>query len=69
MTDWNDLSWNDFDPPADPTVPFFAPARKQPHNVQAPLDVNDWGKDAARMATITLRRPVRVAVHAEMMLP
>jgi len=69
VTDWNDLSWEDFDLPADPTVPFFAPVRKQPHNVQAPLDLNDWGKDAARMAVITLRRPVRVAIHAEMMLP
>lgn len=69
VSDWNDLSWNDFDLPADPTTPFFAPAGHQPHNVQAPLDVNDWGKDAARMAMITLRRPVRVAVHAEMMLP
>ena len=53
----------------DPTTPFFAPAGHQPHNVQPPLVVTDWGKDAARMAMITLRRPVRVAVHAEMMLP
>ena len=69
VSDWAYLSWNDFDLPLDPATPFFAPAGHQPHNVQAPLDVNDWGKDSAHMAVITLRRPVRVAVHAEMMLP
>jgi len=69
FTDWNDLSWNDFDLPSDPTVPFFAPARTQPHNVTPPLNASDWGKDSAHMAVITLRRPVRVAVHAEMMIP
>jgi hypothetical protein len=69
VTDWNDLSWLDFELPADPTVPFFVPARTPPHNVQSPLNVGDWGKDAARMAVITLRRPIRVAVHGSLLLP
>ena len=30
---------------------------------------NKWGADAAQLAFIALRRPVRVAVHAETMLP
>lgn len=82
VKEWNDLSWANF--AADKGVLDaleFAPAKTAPAKLQItsnadnPGDVNNhWSDaatltDAAQVAYITLRRPARVAIHAEMMLP
>jgi hypothetical protein len=74
---WNDLSWANFGsasflPAATQPQPAVIPALQPPP--PAPPDNpgdpdNRWGKDAAQTAFILLRRPVRVAVHASLMLP
>lgn len=77
VTEWNDLSWQSFDfPPASPGSPVFARSTVQPTGVAIarhddnPQDPdNSWGEDAAQTAYITYRRPVRVLVHADTMLP
>ncbi len=60
----------------DYALPAFLPVGVQPHGVNivaGPDNQNDknnaWGKDSAQTAYITLRRPFRIAVHAETMLP
>jgi hypothetical protein len=77
VDEWDRLTWTNFAPtPAAFDALLFAPANTQPQNVaivqkpENPGDLNNhWGTDAAQMAFITFRRPVRVAVHAETMLP
>jgi hypothetical protein len=77
VTEWNQLSWANFTfPPATPQSPVYALARVQPTGVNLqrhadnPQDPdNRWGVDSAQTAFITYRRPARVAVHADMMLP
>jgi hypothetical protein len=66
VTAWSQLSWSNFDASAE-----FVPAATQPApvNVSAGPDKDyAWGTDAAEMAYITMRRPVRIAVHAETMI-
>ena len=77
VREWNQLSWANFSfPPAAPQSPVYALARVQPTgvNIQRHADNpqdpdNRWGVDSAQTAFITYRRPARVAVHADMMLP
>jgi hypothetical protein len=77
VKEWNDLSWANFAPtPAALDALGFAPASAQPQNVSIVVGPdnpgdggNHWGADAAQTAFITFRRPVRVAIHAETMLP
>ncbi len=82
IKEWNDISWASF--ATDKTALEaleFAPAKSAPVNQQItsnadnPNDVfNHWSDettltDSAQVAYVTLRRPARVAIHAEMMLP
>lgn len=75
--EWNDLSWANFNfPPAAGGAPVFALARINPTGVSIqtladnPQDkANAWGRDSAQIAFIAFRRPIRVAVHAHLMLP
>lgn len=77
VPEWNQLSWANFAPTAAALdALMFAPVGLQPQNVsliQGPDNPGDrnnhWGTDAAQMAFIAFRRPVRVAIHAETMLP
>jgi hypothetical protein len=82
VKEWNDLSWANFAANEQALGALtFASALQQPSNLQitvGPDNADDasnrWtdasGRtDAAQVAYITLRRPVRVAIHAELMLP
>src|SRR5205814_10478182 len=81
IPEWSKLSWGHFAADQDALDKLsFAPATVQPTPVAIeeappgdpdnPGDAsNAWGQDAAQTAFITLRRPARVAIHAEMMLP
>ena len=80
VTEWNDLTWGHLAADADGFAQLrYARASAPLHgavvpatnpNGENPGDVdNHWGADAAQIAFITMRRPVRVAIHAEMMLP
>ncbi len=81
VKEWNDLSWANFAASkADLDKLAFAPVTVQPGNLQLANQVVDgvlvnpgdtkmtWGSDAAEMAFIALRRPVRIGVHASLML-
>lgn len=56
-------------------LPDFVPPTTPPSDVQVSIaneqnDVNvNWGQDAAQTAYILLRRPFRILVHAQRMLP
>lgn len=80
VKEWNDLTWGHLATDAGALAQLrYAKASAPLHGTiglttnpdgENPGDVdNHWGTDAAQMAFITMRRPVRVAIHAEMMLP
>jgi hypothetical protein len=81
VKEWGKLSWGHFAADAQGlAVLEFAPATAQPTPVaiaespagdpENPGDAsNKWGQDAAQTAFVALSRPVRVAIHAEMMIP
>jgi hypothetical protein len=73
---WAELSWDDFAFTAGPGGQVFAQPTTPPQHVELVITpdnsrdaANAWGVDAAQTAYITLRRPVRIAVHADLMLP
>jgi hypothetical protein len=81
VKEWNDLSWANFAATKAALDKLaFAPAAIQPSNLALANQVVDgvivnpgditmnWGKDAAQTAFIALRRPVRIAIHASLML-
>jgi hypothetical protein len=59
---WNDLSWADITPAGDFLNPAAAPRFKA-------LEPVAWGQNAAAMAFILMRRPIRVAMHGAALLP
>jgi hypothetical protein len=63
VSDWNDLSWSNF--AADPTTLVNAPVTA-PTSLEAGLT---WPTHSAGIASATMRRPVRVGIHASVMLP
>jgi len=79
VSEWNDLTWANLAADAaafaklehaSPAPLFGSVTPKLNPDGENPGDPdNHWGTDAAQMAFITMRRPVRVAVHAETMLP
>jgi hypothetical protein len=78
VTEWNDLEWTNFaTDQASLDALAFAPAATAPKRVGIQEDPNQnpgdghnaWGLDSAQTAFITLRRPVRVGIHARSMLP
>lgn len=72
ITQWADISWSNF-----PGAKFAPLGNNAPvsglnlviNNDNKNDQNNSWGINAAQTAYITMRRPARVAVHAEMMLP
>ena len=75
VSTWNDLSWANFATTGEQSNLQFAPINKQPQGVaitgKHPNEddlKNSWSVNAAQTAYITYRRPVRIAVHAEVML-
>ena len=73
---WADLSWADFAFAAGPGGVVFAQPGTAPQQVDLVITpdnsrdgANAWGTDAAQTAYIALRRPARIAVHADLMLP
>jgi hypothetical protein len=58
---WNDLSWVDFPPDQN----FLNPAATVPTPSGETIA---WGQNAAALAYILMRRPVRVALHGQAML-
>jgi hypothetical protein len=70
---WDDLCWNNFDPPlmfintavfptaTPPSPSLFAQLKTQPERDQ-------WGRNAADMAFVLYQKPVMIAVHAKEML-
>jgi hypothetical protein len=78
VSEWNDLAWTNFAADqASLDALAFAPAATAPQRVAIQVDPsqnpgddqNEWGLDSAQTAFITLRRPVRVGIHARSMLP
>ncbi len=78
VTEWNDLAWTNFaSDQASLDALAFAPVATPPQRVGIQEDPNrnpgdgnnTWGLDSAQTAFITLRRPVRVGIHARSMLP
>lgn len=77
---WDQLSWANFAPTAGDLkkIVFLSPAAK-PQVVPDPMPenpnvnpgdgANHWGRDSAQTAYIALVRPVRIAIHADLMLP
>lgn len=61
---WSELAWADVAPTPAGYLPVGAAGSRT-----VPAGGPVWGATAAHMAHITLRRPVRVAVHAGAMLP
>jgi hypothetical protein len=74
---WADLAWSDFAfTPAGPGAPVFAQTSVLPQNVNLVIGPdnaedgnNAWGTDSAQTGYITFRRPARIAIHADLMLP
>ena len=73
---WAELSWDDFAFTAGPGGEVFAQPGTPPQHVALVITpdnsrdaANAWGVDAAQTAYITVRRPARIAVHADLMLP
>jgi hypothetical protein len=80
MAQWNDLSWAHMavDETAlhqlqqlrpTPMIGGANPPSALPNGTNPEDPQNRWASDAAQIAYALLRRPVRIAVHAEMMLP
>jgi hypothetical protein len=77
VTTWADLAWSDFAFTASTDgAPIFAQMNVSPQNVNlviGPDNADDgnnaWGKDGAQTAYITFRRPARIVIHADLMLP
>jgi hypothetical protein len=74
---WADLAWSDFAfTPSAAGAPIFAQTSVDPQNVNLQIGAdnaddgnNAWGADSAQTAYITFRRPARIAIHADLMLP
>ena len=60
---WNDIGWTDVAAPNG-----YVDAAQAP---PAPADAGGltWGADAAHMAGICLQRPIRLSIHASLLLP
>jgi hypothetical protein len=80
MAQWSDLSWAHMaaDATALQSLPQLRPTPMTggsnppsalPDGTNPEDPHNHWADDAAQIAYTLLRRPVRIAVHAEMMLP
>jgi len=70
-TKWNDLTWGHLANEADfasMTTISLAGSLPDTTQIQQPPGVA-WGSNGAHMAFITLQRPVRVVIHARLMLP
>ena len=64
-TDGSPVSWQCF-----PSGFATVAAQSAPAGVSPPPPLpSGWGSDAATMASMTFRDPVRVAIHADLMLP
>lgn len=71
-TGWDDLSWGDLvaneaDYAALTHIDLTSP-RPDTRRITAPPGVA-WGRNAAQMAYITMQKPMRIAIHADDMLP
>jgi len=74
---WADLAWSDFAfTPSTAGAPIFAQTSVAPQNVNLQIgpdnaddNKNAWGKDSAQTAYIAFRRPARIAIHSDLMLP
>jgi hypothetical protein len=66
LTSWNNLSWRHFaeTPEALQALAYASAAATLPS-----IGGVTWGRNAAHQATITLQRPVRIAIHAREMIP
>jgi len=62
LATWSDLSWGHLTVGASGYIDGAAPA-------QQVLEGITWGADGASTARITFQNPMRVAMHAELMLP
>jgi len=66
VSDWNDLTWANFAPDAAALAAMANAPVNAPQGLAPSLA---WPSDSAGMASATMRRPVRVAIHADQMLP
>src|SRR5206468_7151871 len=64
LAKWDDLAWTHF-----PDVTAGTYLNAAAPNAPAPAPGEQWGASSASIASILLQDPVRVAVHADKMLP
>jgi hypothetical protein len=64
LTKWDDLAWTHF-----AGVPAGAYLNAASPSAAVPSPAEQWGASSASVASILLQDPVRVAVHADQMLP
>jgi hypothetical protein len=73
VTSWAEVAWSDFGfVPVSPDAPTFATPQTPAQNLAlvSPADLaNQWNRDSAQTAYIAYRRPARIAIHADLMLP
>jgi hypothetical protein len=66
LTSWNNLSWRHLaETPEALQALVYAPAAAALPSIGGAT----WGRNAAHQASITLQRPVRIAIHAREMIP
>jgi hypothetical protein len=72
---WDELAWGHFDQfpiPDDASLAKLAPGQyvdaRSPQPVKTELSPS-WDDSSASIARITLQKPVRIAVHADQMIP
>lgn len=70
VSDWDNLSWGHLANRADfERLTFVSVTGELPKTQFSASEQAIWGSNAAHMAYITLQKPVRIAIHARVMLP
>lgn len=66
LASWDDLTWEHLDLS---TSPYISTATAPSHVPAAGQGVAIWGENSAHMADILYQRPLRMAIHADDLLP
>lgn len=70
LSSWDELTWGHLAKAGDfEQLKFVSVHGELPRTELADSSVASWGVNSAHMAYITLQKPVRIAVHARVMLP
>ena len=66
LTTWSNLSWRHLAPTE---AELQALSHASIKTILPDVDKGKWGRNSAHQAYITLQRPVRIAIHANEMIP